>query len=140
MIARKQFDRLDDIFFRSLYQTTALALLGAATVWTAVVVMNHYHIAFAHRILPPLPFALMLLSMVVGQIINSWALYLRAHKQEKFLFNSVLGAICLTLSTYFLGRRFGALGMTIGQLGIAVFIGLTTGYYTFSKWRRLWHV
>jgi O-antigen/teichoic acid export membrane protein len=139
MIARREFARLDSIFFRTLLQTLALALLGALTVWIAVLVMNHRHMPFARRVLPPLPFALLLISMLLSQIINSWALYLRAHKQEKFLVNSVIGAVCLSLSTYFLGRRFGALGMTWGQVSIGVFVGLTTGFYTFSKYRKLWH-
>jgi hypothetical protein len=139
MIARREFARLDHIFFRTLLQTLALALLGALTVWTAVVVLNVRHMPFAQRVLPPLPFGLLLVSMLISQIINSWALYLRAHKQEKFLINSVIGAICLSLSTYFLGRRYGALGMTYGQVAIGIFVGLTTGYYTFSKYRKLWH-
>ena len=67
------------------------------------------------------------------------ALYLRAHKQEKFLVNSVLGAFGLSLTTWFLGRRYGALGMTAGQLAVALSVGLGLGGYTFLKYRRLWH-
>jgi len=36
-------------------------------------------------------------------------------------------------------RRYGALGMTSGQIVLAIVIGLGLGYYTFSKYRRLWH-
>jgi O-antigen/teichoic acid export membrane protein len=104
-----------------------------------VVLLHHYHIAFAQRVLPPLPFALLLISMCINQVVNAWALYLRAHKQEKFLIPSVVGAITLTLSTYLLGRRYGALGMTSGQIVLAILIGLGLGYYTFAKYRKLWH-
>jgi ABC-type nitrate/sulfonate/bicarbonate transport system permease component len=75
----------------------------------------------------------------MNQIVNAWALYLRAHKQEKFLIPSVVGATCVALSTYFLGRHFGALGMTAGQVVIGIVIGLGLGYYTFAKYRGLWH-
>ncbi len=139
MIARREYATLDRIFFRSVGQSVSLAFLGAATVWTIVLVLGHHHVAFAQRVLPPLPFGLLLISMNINQVVNSMALYLRAHKQEKFLILSVAGAVCLTISTFLLGRPFGALGMTSGQLVIGVVVGLSCGYYTFSKWRRIWH-
>lgn len=139
MIARREYAVLDRIFFRSVAQTLALCGLGSLIVWTTTVMLVRHQIPFAQRLLPPLPFGLLLISMNINQVVSSMALYLRAHKQEKFLLNSVVGAIFLTLSTYFLGRRFGAIGMTSGQFAAAVLIGLGLGSYTFFKWRRIWH-
>ena len=139
MIARRQYDVLDRVFFRSVAQTLALCILGSLVVWTTAIVLNQRHNAFAQRLLSPLPLGLLLISMNINQIVSSMALYLRAHKQEKFLVNSVLGAVFLTLTTYFLGRRFGAIGMTSGQFAAAILLGLGLGSYTFFKWRRIWH-
>ena len=77
--------------------------------------------------------------MNINQAVASMAIYLRAHKQEKFLLISIAGAVCVSLSTFFLGRAYGALGMTVGQFCIAVVVGLGLGGYTFHKYRRLWH-
>jgi O-antigen/teichoic acid export membrane protein len=139
MIARREYASLDRLFFRSVWQSISLAFMGALVVWAGVLLLNHRHLPFAQRVLPPLPFAFLLISMVMNQAVNSWALYLRAHKQEKFLIPSVIGASCLTLSTYFLGRHFGALGMTSGQLVIGLTVGVGLGYYTFAHYRKLWH-
>ena len=139
MIARREYTMLDHVFFRTLWQSLGLAILGAATVWTTVVVFNHRHIAFAQRVLPPLPLALLLVSMCINQVVASWGLYLRAHKQEKYLIPSVAAALSLTLSTYFLGRPFGAIGMVSGQIFLAVVIGLGFGGFIFMKYRALWH-
>ena len=139
MIARREYASLDRLFFRSVVQSFSLAVLGSLVVWTGVVVLNHQHLPFAQRVLPPLPFAFLLISMCINQIVNSWALYLRAHKQEKFLIPSVIGTVLVILSTYFLGRPFGALGMTAGHMSIAVVAGLGLGGYTFAHYRRLWH-
>jgi O-antigen/teichoic acid export membrane protein len=139
MIARREYAALDKLFFRSVAQTLALCSLGGLTVWTGAIILAHRHIPFAQRLLPPLPFAFLLISMVINQLVSSWALYLRAHKQEKFLVSSVIGAIALTISTYFLGKRYGALGMTSGQLGLAIVLGLGLSYYIFARYRRLWH-
>jgi len=139
MIARREYAALDRLFFRSAAQTVALCSIGSLVVWTGAMLLAHRHMPFAQRLLPPLPFAFLLLSMNINQAVASMALYLRAHKQEKFLLNSVLGAIVLTLTTYFLGRPFGALGMTAGQLAAGLTLGLGLGSYTFFKYRRLWH-
>ncbi len=139
LIARRQFAALDRLFFRSAAQNLALCSMLSLLAWLAAVLLGHRHLAFAQRLLPPLPFAFLLLSVNINQAVNSMALYLRAHKQEKFLVNSVLGAIGLTLTTWFLGRRYGALGMTAGQLAIALSVGLGLGGSTFLKYRRLWH-
>jgi hypothetical protein len=139
MIARREYATLDRLFFRTLWQSLWLAALGGLTVWSAVILINHRHMTFAQRVLPPLPFALLLGSMCINQVVFSWALYLRAHKQEKFLIPSVIGAISLSLSTYFVGRRFGALGMTTGQFVLAIVVGLGLGGAVFFKYRKLWH-
>jgi O-antigen/teichoic acid export membrane protein len=97
------------------------------------------HSPYAQRLLSPLPFGLLLLSMNINQVVGSMALYLRAHKQEKFLLNSVLGAIYIAATAIVLGRAFGPLGITVGQFAGTVIIGLGLGSYAFLKYRRLWH-
>jgi len=139
MIARRNFAELDSVFFRAAAQSLAISLFGSLAVWSISVTLAQHGVALAQRLLPPLPFALLLLSMNMNQAVASMAVYLRAHKQEKFLLNSILGAICVSLSTFFLGRKYGALGMTAGQFCIAIVVGLGLGGYTFHKYRRQWH-
>jgi len=139
MIARKEYARLDETFFRALAQSLLVCVAGSATVWSVVVYLNLKHIHFAHRVLGPLPFGLLLLTIVGQHIMSSEALYLRAHKQEKFLMITILTASFMVTSTYFLGKRFGAIGMVSGYLVINIVIGLGLGTYTFLKYRRLWH-
>lgn len=139
MIARREFSRLDSVFFRAVSQSTALCLAGALVLWTGCLYINQRGFTFAHRLLPPLPFGLLLLAVLINQVVSAEALYLRAHKQEKFLINSVVGAILTVLSAYVLGRRYGALGMTAGNALLALVIGLGFGTWTFAKYRRQWH-
>jgi len=139
MIARKEYVKLDHIFFRTLMQSLVVSVLGSAAVWSSVIYLNVEQSRFAHRVLGPLPFGMLLLTMIFNHIVTSEAIYLRAHKQEKFLLNSVLGALFMLFSSYALGRRFGAIGMISGYLGGTTFIGLGLGTFTFLKYRRLWH-
>lgn len=139
MIARKEYVLLDRTFFRALAQSALVCISGSATIWTIVFYLNLKHISFAHRVLGPLPFGLLLLTIIGNHIVFSEALYLRAHKQEKFLMISVLNALFMAMSTYVLGKRFGAIGMVSGYLVINTIIGLGLGTYTFLKYRRIWH-
>jgi O-antigen/teichoic acid export membrane protein len=140
MIARKEFAKLDRLFLQSVRQAVTVCLLGIAAVWILVMYLNWGHFPSAHRVLDPTALAILLAGAPINVIIFAEATYLRAHKQEKFLFNSVLGAILVGSSTYFLGRSYGALGVVIGSLLVNIFIGLPLATHVFLKYRRIWHV
>jgi hypothetical protein len=70
---------------------------------------------------------------------SALALYLRTHKQEKFMINSIAGALWMGPATLLLGRSYGAYGIVIGYLCGSLVIGSGFGFYTFMKWRRIWH-
>jgi O-antigen/teichoic acid export membrane protein len=139
MIARKEYSKLDRLFFSALRQSFAVCVVGGLVVWLGAIYLNWAHFSFAHRLLDPLSLGLLLLTTLLNIVIFAEALYLRAHKQEKFLLNSVLGAILVSASTYFLGRSYGALGIVGGSLIIGLILGLPLGTYTFVKYRKMWH-
>lgn len=139
MVARKEYDKLDRTFFRVLAQSSVVSAANSLAVWCAVVYINARHLPLSHRMLGPASFGILLLSMTVNHIVFAEALYLRAHKQEKFLATSVVGACLMTASTFLLGRRFGAMGMVSGYCFINLIGGLGFGSYIFFKYRKLWH-
>jgi O-antigen/teichoic acid export membrane protein len=139
MIARKQYAELDRTFFRSVRQSLAVCLAGALMILAGVIWINHQRIPFAHRLLTPGALALLFCATLVNLTVFAEALYLRAHKQEKFLLNSVLTAILISASTLILGRFYGAIGMIVGYLLIGLVVGLGFGTFTFVKYRRIWH-
>ena len=124
MIAKKEYKTLDHTFFRALAQSLAVSVIFSLTAWSTLVLLNAHHLKIAGRMLPPLPFGLLLLAMVVNHTVFSVAIYLRSHKQEKMLGQSIYGAVGTALSTYFLGKRFGAIGVVSGYL---VFVRNRTG-------------
>ena len=46
--------------------------------------------------------------MITNVVIFSEAIYLRAHKQEVFFINSIVGAVAVTMFTLTFGRYYGA--------------------------------
>jgi O-antigen/teichoic acid export membrane protein len=139
MISRKEYSKLDRVFFRAMSQSIILALIGAVIIWAATFYIYSQRFILMTRILSPLPFGILLATMIVNVIVFSEAYYLRAHKQEKFLLGSVLSAIFTGFSTYFLGRKFGAIGMVSGYFAVGIIVGLGYCTYIFQKYRKLWH-
>ena len=139
LVARKQYSELDHHFFRALKQSIAVFLAGSVVVSIGVLYLNLRHIRFAGRLLSPICIVALLLATAVNVVVFGEALYLRAHKQEKFLLNSILGALLVAPSAYFLGRYYGAAGIVTGNLAIAFLMGLPLGTYIFLKYRRIWH-
>jgi hypothetical protein len=139
MIARKEYASLDHLFFRAARQSFTVCVAGALIVWLAVSYLNWNHIALARRVLDPLSLGILLATAPLNVIVFAEATYLRAHKQEKFVLNSVLGAILVGSSTYFLGRSYGALGVVTGSFLVSLVMGLPLNTYVFLKYRRIWH-
>lgn len=140
LVARKRYSELDDLFFRTLKQSIAVFLAGSVTIAVGVFYLNVRAIPFASRLLSPGCIVALLLSTSVNVVVFGEALYLRAHKQEKFLLNSIIGALLVAPSTYFLGKSFGAAGILAGNLVIAFVVGLPLGTWVFIRYRRLWHI
>lgn len=139
LVARKQYGELDHLFFRTLRQAVGVFVAGSAAVALGLLYLNYEHLRFADRLLSPICVIGMLLSTAINVVVFGEALYLRAHKQEKFLMNSILSALLVAPSTYFLGKYYGAAGMVVGNLAIGIFMGLPFGTYVFWKYRKLWH-
>ena len=138
LIARKQYEQLDHTFFQAIRQAFAVSLAGALTAWVGCVSLNLLHLRFAQRLLDPLSLGLLLIYMMVNVIVFAEAFYLRAHKQEVFFINSVVGAVIVTITTLTFGRYYGAMGIAVsccvGNIG-----GLVWATYKFRKYRKLWH-
>ena len=148
MIARREYRRLDRVFAAALLQSVAAAVLACGAVWLAVLwLVRHpvlvHGVPLASRMLPPLPLLLLLAGTVMNIVVFAEALYLRAHKQEKFMVNSILGAVYIVPIALLVARMHGphggAWGIAVAYAVGGVVIGLGYGTYTFLKWRRLWH-
>ncbi len=139
MVARGEFVQLDTVFFRALLQSTLAAVTACVGVWCTILFLRMHHVPFALRLLPPRSLALLLLATVCNIVVFAEAMYLRAHKQEKFMLSSIVGALWMVPAALLLGKMYGAYGVTLAYLGGTLVVGVGMGTYTFQKYRRLWH-
>jgi len=138
LIARKEYQQLDQTFFQALRQAFAVSIAGALTAWLGCIYLNFQHLRFAQRLLDPFSLGLLLILMITNVVIFSEAIYLRAHKREVFFVNSIVGAILVTAFTLFFGRRYGAIGIAVSCC-LSNVAGLVWATYKFRKYRKLWH-
>jgi hypothetical protein len=140
MIARKDYAELDRVFFNALRQSVAVCAAGALLVLLGSVYLNLERIRFAQRMLDPVSLGILLLGTIINVIVFAESVYLRAHKQEVFLRGSILGAVLIGSSTYWIGRAYGARGMVSGYLAVGVVVGLGYNTWVFLSYRKQWHM
>jgi hypothetical protein len=138
LIARKEYRQLDQTFFRALCQSTAVSIAGGFTAWLGTIFLNTQNIHFSQRLLDPSSIAMLMVYMVTNVIVFAESYYLRAHKQEVFFWNSLVGAVVVTACTLSFGRYYGAKGIVVSCC-IGNVSGLVWATYKFRKYRRLWH-
>lgn len=139
LIARGEYDVLDQQFFRCLRQSTALIVIVGAAFWVSASYLQSIGHPLSHRLLASFPLLLLIASAIVNHIVTAEAIYLRAHKQEPFLWISITSGFLMALSGYFLGKEFGATGLMLGYFAISSVVGLGVGTWTFISKRQLWH-
>jgi hypothetical protein len=137
MIARGERDRLDRLFFRTLWQSTGMLCAGIVAILGGLLILPYIAPRLAGRMLSPGVFVLLLGGFLALHIVQCLAIYLRSHKIEPFLIQSVVVAFFVTMTAYISGHFWGAFGIGLGYLFCTCFIGLLWAFFTFRTHRRM---
>lgn len=136
LISKKLFSELDILFNRTVLQLLPINIF-LSFVFILVLFLSTEQIS--DRFLGVIPVLILSLTGIVNQFIFSLATYLRCHKVEPFLINSVVGSILILISTLVLGSNYSVLGMVVGYSFITVIIGLPWSYIIFLKQKKILH-
>jgi O-antigen/teichoic acid export membrane protein len=138
LIAQRRFDELDRMFWHLSAVVAVFACAGAATIFTAVYVLNALGQPFATRLLPPKETGYLLLGTVMLCASLPMSTYLRAHKREPLLAVSLASGLITGTSIVLLGKYRGADGASLGYvLSMAIvtpFVALV-----WQRRRTEWH-
>jgi hypothetical protein len=139
LVARRSYAELDRLFFRTAAQSFVLLLLALGAALVVVVLLSHYRLPFAKRLLPPGTVAVLGCNVAINHIIFCLAVYLRAHKKEPMLWLSIIGGVLTALCVVLAARLYGAPGVAAGTLFLNLAYGLPTTAVVFVRRRREWH-
>ncbi len=143
LIALKDYTQLDFIFGKMLKQMTTICLsllvLFGVMIWLLnVTQLRIGNSILAERFLSYLPIFLLSLTVYLQQYTNAWATYLRCHKQEPFLWYSIVQGVLCCFSTLLLGKIYGLYGIVLGYTAIFI-IMFPWGYWIFKSKKEEWH-
>ena len=138
LIARRDNARLDSLFFRTLRQSLLLLCAASTAVLRAVLAIPRAAPQLSHRIVPWPVFLLLLLTAIGGHIVQSEAIYLRAHKCEPFLMQSICIAAATAGSIVFFARTSGTLGAVLASFVVFGLCGTASATTIFFSKRRSW--
>jgi O-antigen/teichoic acid export membrane protein len=143
LIALKKYEQLDIVFNKTMKQMSFVCFGLLMIMLVGIFVIRETGIKLGdsflgNRFLDYIPMILMMIPVLVNQFVFSWATYLRCHKQEPYLINSIAGGILCCLSTILLGKYFGVLGVTVGYCAITLCF-IPWGYNIYIVKKREWH-
>ena len=144
LIALKDFESLDMVFNKTLKQMITICVFLLICMFGCVFALRVCNLGFsghsvADRFLGYLPMLLLSIPVITHLFVSSWATYLRCHKQEPFLANSIVMGVLCCLSTFMLGNKFGLYGIVVGYFCLSVFLSFPWGYYLFRTKKAEWH-
>lgn len=143
LIAQKNYSQLDFTFNKTLKQSALINFGALVTLAGVIFLIRFFNIELSgkplgNRFLNYIPMLFMMIPVFLNQFISSWATYLRCHKKEPFLINSIVGGVLCSLSTVLLGKYYGVIGVTSGYCLLTV-SGLPWAYYIFKTKKLEWH-
>lgn len=143
LIARQEYLKLDNVFSKTLKQMSGICLVLLAVFFLVVVALRITQFSigdtvFADRFLDYMPMLLMMVPIFLGQFVNAWAIYLRCHKQEPYLYNSIVAGVLCLCSTFFFGNAFGLYGIVIGYCCVRLLL-FPWAFYIYKICKKKWH-
>lgn len=143
LIAQKDYKQLDGLFNKSLIQSTILNALALGVFFGLIFVLRYFDIKIggkniADRFLPFLPMLFMMIPILLNHVVGSWATYMRCHKKEPLLVQSIVVGCFCCISTIGLGHYFGVMGITFGYMILTISGSIWT-YFIFINKKKEWH-
>ena len=144
LIELKKYIELDSVFNKTLKQLVIITLTLLFVMICGLETIRLSHITIGNSVLGDrflgfIPTIFLSISVLASQFIGSWATYLRCHKKEPFLINSIVVGLLCCFSTLFIGGKLGLYGIIVGYFIIRCFISLPWSYSIFKHKRKEWH-
>jgi O-antigen/teichoic acid export membrane protein len=139
LVATNRIEELNEEFARVTLQSATLLLIAEAAVLIGLAFATTMLPRLAHRVVGVPTFALLLLTVLMSHFVACESYYLRAHKEEPFLWFWVWIAIASVVAVTWGGKHYGAMGVTLAYLFTGGFLRLAAGTYVFLRKRREWH-
>lgn len=144
LIALKNYSALDKDFVKSTIQMVCVCLFLLLIMLLGLYVIRVNGLAIngellANRFLGYFPILLMMVALVVNILVFALATYLRCHKKEPFLYESIVMGILSMFNTLIFGKMYGLYGICIGYCLLTLLFSLPWSFYLYVHYKHKWH-
>jgi O-antigen/teichoic acid export membrane protein len=134
-IALRNWQGLDASFSQILKQAMIVSIV-LATVAVMIIAGLQSYTTIGTRFLPVVQVMIFLVAVCGNVLISSLAIYMRAHKQEPMLLISIIAALLVGASTFFLGMKYSSMGMAVGYCAITLLYGIPSTYACLKRFKE----
>ena len=139
LVAKREFSKLDAIFRRLTIVSTLVLLVGGVAYILFLFGLDYGFPGLANRVLGPVPTTIMLVAMLLFQLPYCQTLYLRAHRKEPVMWQTVASNIGIAVGVGLLGKWYADTGAVCGHLLAVMFITVPLIHRVWMHCRREWH-
>lgn len=134
-IAKKNWALLDRVFMKNLLFAVMTFLLGALTVFIALNLVGD-KTGLRERMVDTVSMALLGFAWLMQVVVNSLAVYLRAHKEEPLVIPSFVCAAYIWASTFLCAKYLSADYLFLGFFS-SCFLGVPWTMYIFYNKKKM---
>lgn len=143
LIAQKNYSALDLIFNRTLKQMLSVTFCSLFSFIILLELISYLKIGykgvlFSERFLPFLPLLFMAISIFINLFASAFAIYLRSHKQEPYMWLSIITGIVCGTSTIFITKYYGMTAMIFSNCFLII-VSNIYAYQIFKRKKMEWH-
>lgn len=134
-IAHGQRKALDLLFKQLLIRSTMLIAICCIGFLVILQYLTYINLSIVHRIAPIEVLILLAITTIVNSLIFGMATYMRAHREEPMLAQSIAVGL-LTASAVYLGSKYGVFAMMFLYMTVTVIISLPWTILLFIRYCR----
>lgn len=139
LISRHEYSSLDNEWKNSTVLAIASMLFFIASLVFLLYLMTAMDSQITKRVLPIREFILLGLGALFSLVVQSIAVYLRAHKREVLLTNGIFSGISMAFLVWLLGKEYGAFGISASYFFVIFCISFPMAYLVWRNARLSWH-
>jgi hypothetical protein len=138
LIALRDYEQLDSLWRRVTKVTFLTYCAGGIVIVVLTYFLQSTGTELGRRLLTSGSLTLLIAATGVNYLTIAQASYLRAHKEEPFLWVSLVYGILVSSSTLLLAKNYGSVGVLIGYLVCSFVCGTIWASVIFQRKRRMY--
>lgn len=139
LIATNSIKQLDIIFNKAIRQSLLVNSVLTLVFLIFLIILVDFVPDLANRFLDFRYVVILSITSFFNQLIFSWAAYLRSHKQEPFLLNSIVTGILISFSVLITANYYGISALITSYSAISLAVALPWSYYIYKLKKEQWY-